>query len=74
MKNYVNNSNFIELVSELANQVTVAEFGETESLIEENDEIRYTEEAQDFFNDKYDEVETLLNNTIGVYSENELEL
>ena len=72
MKNYVNNSNFIELVCELAMQITVAELGEKKAIKDSgNDETEYTKVGQDFFNEKYDEVEQLLNEIINVWSDNE---
>jgi hypothetical protein len=72
MKNYVNNSNFIELVCELAMQITVAELGEKTAIKDSgNNETEYTKAGQDFFNEKYDEVEQLLNEIINVWSDNE---
>ena len=72
MKNYVNNSKFIELVCELAMQITVAELGEKTAIKDSgNNETEYTKVGQDFFNEKYDEVEQLLNEIINVWSDNE---
>lgn len=74
MKVFVDNSKFLEAVSEIADQLTVAQFGEGFDKEDDGDEgTRYTEEAQDFFNEKYDEIESLLNNTLGVFSNINLE-
>jgi hypothetical protein len=51
--------NKIQLVSEIAHQITEAKFGEftqNQCCLE-----GYTEEAQDFFDERYDEIEGLLN-------------
>jgi hypothetical protein len=68
---YVDNSVFIETVSEITAQVVTSQFGGTETEQNEVGETRYTETAQDFFNEKYDEIEYLLNNIMGVYSDTE---
>ena len=34
--------------------------------------IKFTDEAQDFYNEMYDEYEGLTNNLLGIYSNNEL--
>ena len=31
-------------------------------------ELGFTEEAQDFYNEKFDEIETLINNTLNVWN------
>ena len=35
------------------------------------DEPRFSEEAQDFFNETYDEYEMMVNNIMGVYSDSD---
>ena len=35
--------------------------------------MRFTDDAQDFYNLRYDEFETLTNNLLGVYSNTELD-
>lgn len=58
--------NALEVASDLAHldlQEFWNEFYPTQSyMIDEDDTTRYTEEAQDFFNDKYDFYFTLLTN------------
>ena len=70
MKNkiYIDNSIFMELVSEFAAQITEKAFGEetwTEGY-------KFTDEAQDHFNEKYDEYEEMFNNIANIYSDNKL--
>jgi len=71
---YIDNSIFMEFVDDIATQITeIAYKGEATIEIQDglSDDtcIVFTEEAQDFYNEKYDEVETMLNNTLRVYSD-----
>jgi ribosome assembly protein YihI (activator of Der GTPase) len=68
-KKYIDNSKFMELVSELAHEVTLAHFDD-EAMIEEDDITYYSDEAQDFFDEKYDDITTFING-MGVYSDND---
>ena len=80
-KIYIENSKFMEYIDELAKQITEERFGEetfTETLLcegtdNERTEMMFTNEAQDFYNEVYDEYETLTNNMLGVYSNTELD-
>jgi hypothetical protein len=67
MKNYIENSKFLELCCDLTTPLVEQKFGESTYVGE--DDSRFTEEAQDFFNEKYDETETILNKIGGVYSD-----
>ena len=71
-KIYIENSTFMEYIDELATQITEMNYG-TETWIEDEGVMRFTDEAQDFYNDTYDEYETLTNNMLGVYSNTELD-
>lgn len=53
--------NITELASELADR-ELRSFFNGEIDIETEDEVRYTEEAQDVFNELYDEFYTLIEN------------
>jgi len=74
----VSDSRFLECVDELATQITEMKFGDgAYSLlseigkIEENnyiDALAFSEEAQDYYNEMFDEYETLLNNTLNVWN------
>ena len=69
---YIENSTFMEYIDELATQITEMNYG-AETWIEDEGVMRFTDEAQDFYNDTYDEYETLTNNMLGVYSNTELD-
>ena len=60
------NSLLMELVDSLATQITEMNFGQDTyvevKIFEGNYEMRFTEEAQDYYNEMYDEYETLINN------------
>ena len=72
----VRDSNFLECVDELATQITEMNFGADtyteKKIFEGRYETVMTEEAQDFFNETYDDYEAMANNIMGVYSDNEL--
>lgn len=77
-KIYIENSTFMEYISEIATRITEEKFGEetwTEGSSEENqsDTMVFNEDAQDFYNDVYDEYETLTNNILGLYCNSELD-
>lgn len=68
-KQYIDNSRFIEIVSDLADQIVEATFGEyTWVYDKENEEHKYSKDAQDLFNDKYDEIEGIFNVSLNIYS------
>lgn len=61
----IQNETFKEVVSELACQITTERFGDhTWVAFQDEDAVHeyfeYSEQAQEFFNSKYDEVENLL--------------
>ncbi len=70
----VSDSSFLECVDEMATQITELKFGEEtyqeykgfeeETIVT----IFFTDKAQDFYNDKFDEYETLINNTLNVWN------
>ena len=79
-KIYIDNSRFMEFIDELATQITEMNFGAdtfAETLLckgtdRERVEMMFTGEAQEFYNEMYDEYEMMANNIMGVYSDNEL--
>ena len=78
-KMYIDNSRFMEFIDEMATQITEMNFGEdTFSDVKDGhyhrDEncYKFTDEAQEFYNEMYDEYEMMANNIMGVYSDNEL--
>ena len=74
-KIYIENSKFMEFIDELATRITEEKFGEEtfESKDSTDNTYGFTDEAQDFYNEVYDEYETLTNNILGVYSNTELD-
>ena len=69
MKIYIDNSRFMELIDTLATDITELTFGEN-AYISSREEMKFTDKAQDYYNDMYDEYEGLFNN-FEVYSSNE---
>ena len=61
----VSDSNFLECVDELATQITETKFGENTYV---DLMMMFTEEAQDYYNERFDEYEALLNNTLNVWN------
>lgn len=58
-------SNEMEFIDEIATQLTELNFHEdTFDMDLERNELGFTEEAQDFYNERYDEVESLYINLI----------
>ena len=74
-KIYIENPRFMEYIDELATQMTEMVYGE-DTWVNYRDEdkvMKFTDKAQDFYNQRYDEFETLTNNLLGVYSNTELD-
>jgi hypothetical protein len=82
-KIYIDNSTFMEFVDEIATQMTeiayidptdgsCIAYKEIQDGLSDGVAIVFTDEAQDYYNEKYDEVETMLNNTLNIHSNNEL--
>ena len=62
-KIYLDNSIFMELIGELATNITEMNFGaETYNGVE-----GFTDEAQEYYNEMYDQYETLFNNFAKIY-------
>lgn len=74
-KIYIDNSRFMELVSELATQMVEKAFGDEtygySNEVGQEDVLMFQEMAQDYFNDKYDEYEMMFNTIANIYSNNE---
>ena len=76
-KRYIDNSRFMEFISEMATQITEMNFGadttkEIKDGLSDGYVTIFTDEAQDYYNEMYDEYEMMANNIMGVYSDNEL--
>ena len=72
-KIYIENSKFMEYIDELATQITEMNFGADTWEENQMNTMVFTDEAQDFYNEMYDEYETLTNNLLGIYSNTELD-
>jgi hypothetical protein len=79
MRLFIENERLIELVSDLACEVTTMKFG-TNTIKEvkhlETGKVictEYTDEAQEFFNKKYDEIEDLILSTLKLRVERDIE-
>ena len=81
-KHRIPNEKWIEFVSEIATQLTELNFHEDTFVLEDETDVklmsnvihqtyRFTDKAQDFFNERYDEVETLLENTLDITNDKE---
>ena len=72
----VSDSRFLECVDELATQITEMNYGadtySSSSEVGQEGVMMFQEEAQDYYNEMFDEYETLLNNTLNVYKQGEL--
>ena len=70
-KIYIKNEMFMEFIDELATEMTEMTYG-VETWEVKNLRIRFTDKAQDFYNEKYDQIESMANNMILLYSDNDL--
>ena len=67
-KTHIKNSRFMEFIDEMATQITEMNFGQEtfelakDGMIASESDFVFTEEAQDYYNEVYDEYETLINN------------
>jgi len=76
-KIYIDNSQFMELVSDLATQITEKAFGDDTYIFIKYGtdgamyfpETAFSEDAQDYFNDKYTELEMMFNTIANIYSD-----
>jgi hypothetical protein len=71
-KIYIDNAKYMEFIGEIATQLTELNFHEDTFEVQRGEGfIQFTDEAQDFYNERYDEVETLIKNTLNIHSNNE---
>tara|TARA_R110000796_G_scaffold194914_2_gene311275 strand:+ start:1413 stop:1643 length:231 start_codon:yes stop_codon:yes gene_type:complete len=66
----VDKSDFMELVSDITTMVVIQRFGEDTfeevKIFEWHYETQFTEDAQDFFNEQYDVIETMIANKLKI--------
>ena len=68
-KIYIKNERFMEFIDELATEMTEMAYGV--SAFDDSDS-EMVELAQDFYNEKYDEIESMANKMILLHSDNDL--
>ena len=70
IKTFIDNSRYLEAISDIADKVVFERFGEDAVFFDEDENTGgYIEEAQDLFNETYDVIEGILQNTLGIYSD-----
>lgn len=68
-KVYINDSIFSEVISELVNDMIHERFLEDDIYVyDEDGNSEYTDEAQEYFNEKFDELEATFNQKWNVHS------
>tara|TARA_R110000764_G_scaffold206570_1_gene291942 strand:- start:31 stop:258 length:228 start_codon:yes stop_codon:yes gene_type:complete len=71
-KIYIDNAKYMEFIDDIATQITIQRFGEDtytlSSEVGQEDVTMFQEDPQDFYNEQYDWVETMLNKTLNIYS------
>ena len=81
-KIYIDNSKYMEFVDDIATKMTeiayvdptdgsCISYKEIQDGLSDDTCIVFTDEAQDYYNERYDEVETMLNKTLNIHSNNE---
>ncbi len=64
-KIYIDNSKYMEFIDEIATDMTYIQFKEKTKV---KHSMKFTDDAQDYYNERYDEVETILNRTLNIHS------
>ena len=74
-KIYINNSRFMELIDALATQITEMNYGADtygqSSEVGQEHVMMFQEDAQYYYNEKYNEYEMIFNTIANIYSDNE---
>ena len=75
-KIYLDNSKFMEFVDSIATDYTTLNYGanawkEVQDGLSSRTCVVFSDEAQEYYNEIYDEVESMINNILDVYSINE---
>tara|TARA_R100001463_G_scaffold81195_1_gene135748 strand:+ start:221 stop:469 length:249 start_codon:yes stop_codon:yes gene_type:complete len=69
-KHRIPNEKWMEFIDEITTQMTEITFNEPyreiKNDLDNHTRFIFTDEAQDFYNERYDEVETLLENTLDI--------
>ena len=78
-KIYTDNARYMEFIDDIATKMTeIAYKGENvytpSSEVGQEDVMMFQEEPLEYYNERYDEVETMLNRTLNIHSDNDSEL
>ena len=71
-KTYINNSRYLEFVSDIAHEMMYAKLGDKCWADIDSDVLEYTHQAQELFEQNYMYVEQNLQSTLNLYSNNEI--
>ena len=72
-KIYIDNGRYMEFIDDIATKMTeIAYKGDPFIVNKDKGFTQFTDEAQDFYNERYDEVETILNRTLNIHSNEHL--
>ena len=72
-KIYIDNGRYMEFIDDIATKMTeIAYKGDPFIVNKDEGFTQFTDEAQDFYNERYDEVETMLNKTLNIHSNEHL--
>tara|TARA_R110000868_G_scaffold129205_1_gene337776 strand:+ start:62 stop:292 length:231 start_codon:yes stop_codon:yes gene_type:complete len=71
-KIYIKNERFMEFIDELATEMTEMTYGVDVWKKVGFNEYVFTDKAQDFYNEKYDQIESMANKMILLHSDNDL--
>ena len=71
-KIYIDDSDFMEFIDEMATQITEMNFGDETHIGLDDGSTIFTNDAQEFYNEMYDEDETMANNMMGVYKRHDM--
>lgn len=71
-KIYIDNAKVMEFVDTIATDYTTLNYG-ADTWVETKDSLEFSEEAQEYYAEVYDEVESMLNNILDIHSNNDFE-
>lgn len=69
-KIYIDNAKVMEFVDTIATDYTTLNYG-ADTWVETEDSLEFSEEAQEYYTEVYDEVESMLNNILDIHSNND---
>ena len=67
-KIYIDNAKYMEFIDDIATQITIQRFGEDTYETSSEDVMVFQDDAQDFYNEQYDWVETMLNSKLKIFA------